>query len=315
MLAALSQIEPLLRSPVSGARLRRCGQAFVDEADSANRFETVGHAPVLVDFSRSIFSRGDMLDSQAESRVERPRIAGLRLRVKRLLSPPKLVTNRNIDEFIRLLLIDNARPLVLVVGGGTVGQGMAALYDHPDVQVLALDVYASPLAQLIADAHQVPLADDSVDGVVAQAVLEHVLEPETVVGEIWRVLKPGGIVYAETPFLQHVHEGAYDFLRFTAGGHRWLFRRFSAIRTGVCGGAGTQLLWSIDYFVRGLFRSVRAGKAAKLMFFWLALLDPVVPVEYAHDAASGFYLMGRKSEMTLKPDEIVATYPGAQHRA
>jgi SAM-dependent methyltransferase len=315
MLAALKQIEPLLRSPVTGARLRRDGARLIDETDSTSHFASVGDAPVLVDFARSVFSRGDLLDSQAESRVERPRMAGLKLRVKRLLSPPKPITAQNIDEFVRLLLIDNRHPLVLVIGGGTVGQGMAALYDHPDIRVLALDVYASPLAQLIADAHQVPLADESVDGVVAQAVLEHVLEPETVVGEVWRVLKPGGIVYAETPFLQHVHEGAYDFTRYTAGGHRWLFRRFDAIRSGVCGGAGTQLLWSIDYFVRGLFRSVRAGKAAKLMFCWLSLLDPMVPSEYASDAASGFYLMGRKSERTLTPDEIVAAYPGAQRNA
>lgn len=315
MLAALNQIESLLRSPVNGARLRRNGDTLVDETDPASSFASVGDAPVLVDFSRSVFSRSDLLDSKAESRVVRPRMAGAKVAVKRLLSPAKPVTAQNVDEFVRLLLIDNPHPLVLVVGGGTVGQGMAALYDHPDIRVLALDVYASPLAQLIADAHQIPLASDSVDGVVAQAVLEHVLEPDTVVAEIWRVLKPGGLVYAETPFLQHVHEGAYDFTRFTAGGHRWLFRRFEAIRSGVCGGAGTQLLWSIDYFVRGLFRSVRAGKAAKLMFFWLGKLDAAMPADYASDAASGFYLMGRKSEMTLKPDEIIAAYPGAQRRA
>ena len=81
------------------------------------------------------------------------------------------------------------------------------------------------------------------------------LEPGRWCAEIHRVLKPGGLVYAETPFMQQVHEGAYDFTRFTESGHRYLFARFDLIDSGVTAGAGTQLLWSLDYFVRGLFRS------------------------------------------------------------
>jgi ubiquinone/menaquinone biosynthesis C-methylase UbiE len=67
----------------------------------------------------------------------------------------------------------------------------------------------------VADGHQLPIADGSVDGVWIQAVLEHVLDPSIVVQEIHRVLTPGGVVYAETPFMQPVHEGAYDFTRFS----------------------------------------------------------------------------------------------------
>lgn len=310
MIALLEDIAPLFISPVSGAPLRPCGNEFVDATNSESRFPTIASVPVLVDFSRSLFARDELVGGEAASRIGRPSVSGPRQRIKRLLLPPKTVTSRNIDRFIELLLAQSSRPSVLVIGGGTIGQGVEALYDHPDIQVIALDVYASPLAQLIADAHQVPLADGCVDGVVAQAVLEHVLEPHVVVDEIWRVLKPGGIVYAETPFMQQVHEGAYDFLRFTASGHRWLFRRFDAIATGVCGGAGTQMLWSIDYLVRGLFRSVRAGKAAKLMFFWVGLLDGMVPASYSHDSASGFYLMGRKSGKTLQPRDVVASFVG-----
>ncbi len=54
------------------------------------------------------------------------------------------------------------------------------------------------------------------------------LEPERVVSEIARVLKPAGMVYSEIPFMQQVHEGAYDFTRFTDSGQRWLFRQFKS---------------------------------------------------------------------------------------
>jgi hypothetical protein len=45
-----------------------------------------------------------------------------------------------------------------------------------------------------------------------------------VASEIHRLLKSGGFVYSEIPFMQQVHEGAYDFTRYTLVGHRALFR-------------------------------------------------------------------------------------------
>jgi hypothetical protein len=82
--------------------------------------------------------------------------------------------------------------------------------------------------------------------------LEHVLDPSAVVAEIHRVLKPDGYVYAETPFMQQVHERAYDFSRFTRSGHRWLFRQFDEIDAGPITGPATAFLWSMRYLLRAL---------------------------------------------------------------
>ena len=119
-------------------------------------------------------------------------------------------------------------PQVLIVGGGGRGSGTEALYAARDIRLVGTDVYASPDVEIIADGHRLPFADASFQGVWVQAVLEHVVAPERVVAEIARVLVDGGMVYAETPFLQPVHERAYDFTRYTRSGHRWLFRRFAA---------------------------------------------------------------------------------------
>src|SRR5207237_664581 len=35
--------------------------------------------------------------------------------------------------------------------------------------------------------------------------------------------EPLVLVLGDTPFMQQVHEGAYDFTRFALSGHRWLF--------------------------------------------------------------------------------------------
>ncbi|MEQ1834248.1 MAG: methyltransferase domain-containing protein, partial [Candidatus Eisenbacteria bacterium] len=204
------------------------------------------------------------------------------------------------------------RPLVLVVGGGTVGQSAEPLYADPVIDVLGFDVYASAHTSCIADGPQIPLAAGCVDAVLVQAVLEHVLEPARVVAEIHRVLRADGLVYAETPFLQAVHEGPWDFTRFTESGHRWLFRAFERLDSGVVSGPGLVTSWTLDHLVRGWTRSRLLGQVARLASVWLAAFDRFVPEALATDAASCVYFYGRRSEHTLTPHEIIAHYRGAQ---
>jgi SAM-dependent methyltransferase len=230
--------------------------------------------------------------------------------MRSLWKPPNRVAAANIA--LLLSRLRGPEPLVLVIGGGTVGNGVEELYRQRRARVIAFDIYASPLTQFIADAHRLPIADGAIDAVVVQAVLEHVLDPAEVVGEISRVLREDGLVYAETPFMQQVHAGAYDFTRFTASGHRSLFRGFDEIAAGPVAGPGTQLLWSIDHLVRGLLRSELAGKLARGLLWWLRSLDPLVPTAFAMDSASAFFFLGRRSDRELTPDEIVGYYRGAQ---
>lgn len=244
--------------------------------------------------------------------ADRRRDPGRLYRSLRRLLPQNERAAANAASLLRMLVEDRAAPLVLIVGGGAIGAGAEALYEHPEVRLVGFDLYASPHVQLIADAHRMPFADGTFDAVWIQAVLEHVLEPQAVVGEVERVLRPGGLVYAETPFLQPVHEGPYDFTRFTDSGHRWLFRRFELVDSGAVLGPFAQLLWSINHAARSLFRSAKAGFAAELLFFWLKYFDRLVPDRFARDGASGLFFLGRKAATSLSPKEIVDYYRGAQ---
>jgi SAM-dependent methyltransferase len=210
------------------------------------------------------------------------------------------------------LLEGNASRHVLMVGAGQKGMGSELLYDDPGISLIAFDIYPSALTIFSADAHGIPLQDASVDAVCVQAVLEHVLDPARVVSEIHRVLKPGGFVYAETPFMQQVHEGAYDFTRFTELGHRWLFRDFDALERGAIGGPGLSVYWAMKYFFRGLTRSRMAANILSLPFGVLALFDRFMPVGHVIDGANGVYFLGRKSGAALQVSEIAAAYEGAQ---
>jgi SAM-dependent methyltransferase len=310
VLLAKNDCPALLRCPVTHEELVFQPDGSVYACSSGNRYACVEDTPVLIDFERSVIDRDGLMQTQAASSIHRPRY-GATAFAKKLLSPPKPMTRRNVNRVIAELE-EKPDPLVLVIGGGTVGQGMEPLYDHASIKVIAFDIYRTDRTQFVADAHAIPVADGAVDAVVIQAVLEHVLRPEMVVQEIWRVLRPGGLVYAETPFLQQVHEGPYDFTRFTESGHRYLFRRFEMVESGTTAGPGTQLLWSLDYFTRSLFRSRAAGKAVKGMFFWLQSLDRFMPDEFASDSASGVFFMGRKSDVELSPKQIIDFYRGAQ---
>jgi SAM-dependent methyltransferase len=53
--------------------------------------------------------------------------------------------------------------------------------------------------------------------------MEHVPDPQRMVGEIARVLRPGGAVILSVPFHEPLHEVPYDFYRFTPFSLRKLF--------------------------------------------------------------------------------------------
>jgi SAM-dependent methyltransferase len=318
-LVDLATLSSLLICPACGGPLAESEgsyQCTSTSCDLARRgsYPVIGQWPVFIDFERSMFRPDEMRTFEAagfEAVPKRWSVDRLPVGLRSLWKPTNRVAARNIELLLARLPGDS--PLVLVIGGGTMGNGIEALYADRRARVVAFDLYGSPLTQFIADAHHIPLVSESVDAVVIQAVLEHVLDPVQVVAEIERVLPVGGLVYAETPFLQQVHAGPYDFVRYTGSGHRYLFRAFEEIAAGPVAGPGTQLQWSIDHIVRGLLRSELAGKIARGLVFWLRYLDRLVPIAYAMDSASAYYFLGRRGEHDVTPREIADYYQGAQH--
>ena len=304
----------------------RCRQSLVQTADryrctnptcaySNNLcFPIIGGQPVLVDFDQSILVESEVLATSGASPVFRRESSFWKKQIGNILFSTNTVAEKNATRLRDLLKEGPGKPIVLVVGGGTIGSAARNLVHDPSLRLISFDIYHTPLTQLIADAHQIPIADQSVDAVWIQAVLEHVLNPWRVVSESHRVLKKNGIVYAETPFMQQVHEGPYDFTRFTESGHRWMFKKFDLIDGGVVRGPGTQLSWTIDHVSRGIFRSTRAGLIARALLFWVRYIDKIIPEDYAVDSASGVFFLGRKSEREITPREIVKYYKGADQR-
>ncbi|MBS9533513.1 methyltransferase domain-containing protein [Mycobacterium sp. M1] len=287
----------------------RCTRESCRYADSP--FPIVAGIPALVDFEHSVLDADRLRAVEGASEIDRSRYHRA---LTRLLHPANTCAPVNVARMLGLLRADataiGRRPRILVIGGGSVGSGLDALYADSTVDLICFDIYASPAVQFIADGHAIPLADESVDGVVIQAVLEHVLEPTRIAHEIQRVLRNAGIVYADTPFLQQVHEGPYDFTRFTDSGHRYLFRHFERIDSGAVAGAGTALRWSIAYFARALTRSARFGQIMALCFFWLSYADRILDPKHSLDGASSVFFLGRKAAKPITAAEIIDYYQG-----
>lgn len=212
----------------------------------------------------------------------------------------KGANKKTIQNFNYLKKSLNNDSKVLVIGGGNIGYGMQEFYKkctETNVEFHSIDVYFSDKITLIADAHYLPFPKSYFDIVILQAVLEHVISPEKVVSEVHRVLSEKGIVYSETPFLQPVHEGPYDFTRFTNSGHRWLFRKFDEIISGSHQGAFQSMLYVSSYAFSALFRNRLVGILIRLFFGRIArILDCFLKNESNIDIAAGNFFMGHKSQ-------------------
>lgn len=107
------------------------------------------------------------------------------------------------------------------------------------VQYVALDYPAtgrdlySARPAVFGDGASLPFGGACFDGVFCLEVLEHVPEPESVLKEIARVLKPGGRAWITMPFLYPLHDAPYDFQRFTEYGLRRSMRRAGLEITGL----------------------------------------------------------------------------------
>ncbi len=138
------------------------------------------------------------------------------------------------------------------------------------------------------DGLNIPFEDKSFDVAICTEVLEHSPEPERLVADIARVLKPKGKLYVSVPFVWYEHEAPYDFRRFTSFGFKKLLEEEFVVEriaptSGVFGTVGQ----IISAFIIENFKPknsityplVSAFVCAPIMIFFLSL-DKIVGRRY-----------------------------------
>ena len=279
------------------------------------QFPIINGIPILLSERLSTFN---LKQYEQVSRHKPDLYARFRGRIRKVIPPisANIAARKNFNTFRDLLLASVEKPSVLILGGAEVGAGLKDLLADVRFDFIETDVIFGPRTSIVCDAAVLPFASSSLDGVIIQAVLEYLPDPAKCVDEIYRVLKPDGLVYSEMPFLQAVHGGRYDFTRLTHLGHLRLYRRFSELKSGCCAGPATALAWSVQHFFLGFVSGSVLRDLVKFMvgfgFVWLKYFDYyLVRQSGGIDGATGTYVLARKSVKVLSDRDLILHYRGA----
>jgi len=227
------------------------------------------------------------------------------IKMRTLLIPPKLSVNmssKKVCRFIENRL--NRNSVVLNIGSGS-GFRTKKLKDwnknFPADLLINMDIqHKSDKISLICNAEQLPFKNNCIDVAILQAVLEHVRQTQTAVLEAFRVLKEGGVIYVETPFLQPYHASPNDFWRFTREGLLELLSQFSCIESDPCAGPFSALIVQTHHLIRHFIPnnklSVLIGMIAGYLLYPLKYLDYMIPksIYKRLSVISGCFFIGIK---------------------
>ncbi|MEM2294041.1 MAG: class I SAM-dependent methyltransferase [Thermofilaceae archaeon] len=108
--------------------------------------------------------------------------------------------------------------IVIDIGGGKQPSYQRLLFEKSDsitFHLIILDIVPDINVNVVGSITHLPFRSSSVNYILCFNVLEHVFDYALALAEIWRVLKPNGILYGRVPFLFGIHEDPYDYWRYT----------------------------------------------------------------------------------------------------
>lgn len=123
--------------------------------------------------------------------------------------------------------LSSDHPKVLDLGGGRgvlrkAIERRGYLYVNLDIQRLE-----NGEPSIIGDAHLLPFRDGCFDIVISKDTLEHFIEPQRAVDEVYRILKANGYFVVWVPFMHPFHGD--DYYRYSPLGLCHLLRKFQIV--------------------------------------------------------------------------------------
>ena len=265
-------------------------------------------------FSRSVGGRPILLDKESTDTVltilqteranfdSRSVLKGSRAfswlaGIFKVLRPPSFSLNTSFPLIGKILNEKSfsSDPSILFVGGIRKSDRKYFSFSRR----LVIDIRDADSVDIIADANKLPFVSASFDIVVSQALLEHVSDYRRVLGELSRVLKPGGLVYVSIPFMQPYHSSPSDFRRFTVRGIEEEMGGYIKLSSGVASGPGS----AMARFLPTFFMSFTDNPILKRLlfyvcgwlFFWFKYFDLFLyNKKGAHVMCAAVYFVGQK---------------------
>ncbi len=167
--------------------------------------------------------------------------------------------------------------------------------------VFNLDAVQTQGVDVLGDAHQIPFADNSIDAVLCISVLMYLENPQRFLTEARRVLRPGGILYLNSPWVYRTAPDGADLFRFSIDGLKILARDFEEVQSGFNRGPASTAADFLSHFLAMLtcFNSMQLYGVLQGVYQWM-----IFPLKYldrwvaCYDCAgliySGAFYLGMK---------------------
>ena len=195
-----------------------------------------------------------------------------------------------------------SKPIIFDIGSKGARAEYAFGKPPKDANIVCVDIEDSPGVDLVGDAHDLHMVKDgSVDFVVSVSLLEHVKYPRKVIKEMYRILKPCGIIYINVPFVFPFHADPNDFYRFTFKGIDVLCEDFHKLDSGFNRGPASTMHHLLVHFLAILFSFNNKSfyniniDLFKWLLFWVKYLDKILAkYSMSHVIHTGTYYIGIK---------------------
>jgi len=187
----------------------------------------------------------------------------------RLFAPvfPSLIFQRAIKKYLKKY---SENHFIVNLGSGP-------QYFKNRKDIINVDLFAFDEVDIIADSACLPIFDQSVDFVLNLALLEHTRNPQQIVCEMRRILKPGGEILAYVPFIVPFHPAPNDYYRWTRQGVKELFSGFDSSEIFVGCGPTSGMLYIFQEWAASL---LSFGSRTLHDIWFLILLGCLFPVKY-----------------------------------
>lgn len=151
------------------------------------------------------------------------------------------VSSNGYDRYVEDMVRDYEDGLILDCGAGK----RPVYYSN----VVNYEIVDYDTTDILGVGERLPFKNNSFDGVISVAVLEHVRDPFACAAEIVRVLKPGGRLFCAVPFLQPEHGYPHHYYNMAPQGLRALFERSLTIDDHKVY-AGVLPVWALRWIVQ-----------------------------------------------------------------
>jgi SAM-dependent methyltransferase len=197
-----------------------------------------------------------------------------------------LVKNFSESDFLAKYALLGGDKRILNAGSSSVRYGK---------NCVNVDVQHKDDVDVVCDIHELPESLVGFDAILCNAVLQYCHSPQKVAKEFYRVLKPGGYLFVDAPWVQPFCPDTPDRFRFSQDALRSVFSDFEIVDSGPSIRSGSAFAMLGIHIAQTLtlsrYINYGLGLAATVLLYplrWISTTDE-------SKTAGAFYMICRKS--------------------